>query len=101
MNACLTTMEDCTIIQNFEKGDMRSPNTNKDEPRVNEKINALQIRLIDENGINEKHLICFYDKSGKLMASWYNPENNFTLIRETNLTGYYLTIKYSKNSSII
>ena len=52
MSACLTTMEDCTIIQNFEKGDVRSPNTNKDEPRINEKINALQIRLIDENGMN-------------------------------------------------
>lgn len=31
---------------------MRAPNTNKDEPRINGKINALQIRLIDENGIN-------------------------------------------------
>ena len=31
---------------------MRSPNANKDEPRINEKINALQIRLIDENGMN-------------------------------------------------
>lgn len=45
-------MEDYTIIQNFDRGDMRAPNTNKDEPRINGKINALQIRLIDENGIN-------------------------------------------------
>ena len=45
-------MEDFTITQIFGQGDMRSPNTNKDEPRVNEKITALQIRLIDENGIN-------------------------------------------------
>ena len=45
-------MEDFTITQSFERGDVRTPNTNKDEPRVNEKINAPQIRLIDENGIN-------------------------------------------------
>ena len=45
-------LEDCTIIQNFDRGDARSQNTNKDEPRINERINALQIRLIDENGIN-------------------------------------------------
>ena len=49
---CLTTLEDYTITQVFEKGDVRTPNTNKDEPRINEKINALQIRLIDENGMN-------------------------------------------------
>ena len=45
-------MEDCTITQTFERGDARSPNTNKDEPRINERINAAQIRLIDENGMN-------------------------------------------------
>ena len=45
-------MEDYTIIQNFDRGDARSPNTSKDEPRINEHINALQIRLIDENGTN-------------------------------------------------
>ena len=52
MKMCLTTLEDYTITQVFEKGDVRTPNTNKDEPRINEKINALQIRLIDENGMN-------------------------------------------------
>ena len=31
---------------------MKGPSVNKDEPRINEKITALQIRLIDENGIN-------------------------------------------------
>ena len=50
--AWLTILEDCTIIQNFNREDTRASNVNKDEPRINEKINALQIRLIDENGIN-------------------------------------------------
>ena len=40
------------IIQNFNGANTRSPAVNKDEPRVNEKITSLQIRLIDENGIN-------------------------------------------------
>ena len=41
-------MEEYTITQNFDR-DARTQNVNKDEPRINEKINALQIRLIDEN----------------------------------------------------
>ena len=45
-------MEDFTITQTFDRGDTRAPNTNKDEPRINERINAAQIRLIDENGMN-------------------------------------------------
>ena len=44
-------MEEYTITQNFDR-DARTQNVNKDEPRINEKINALQIRLIDENGTN-------------------------------------------------
>lgn len=45
-------MEETTILNNYNRADTRTPDTNKDEPRINEKINALQIRLIDENGIN-------------------------------------------------
>ena len=45
-------MEDYNIIQNFDGASARNPGVNKDEPRVNEKITSLQIRLIDENGIN-------------------------------------------------
>ena len=45
-------MEDYNIIQNFDGANARNPGVNKDEPRVNEKITSLQIRLIDENGIN-------------------------------------------------
>lgn len=45
-------MEDFNITQNFDGANTRNPGGNKDEPRVNEKITSLQIRLIDENGIN-------------------------------------------------
>ena len=45
-------MEDNTITYTFDRAEARAQNSNKDEPRINEKINALQIRLIDENGIN-------------------------------------------------
>ena len=45
-------MEELNIIQNFDGANTRNPGGNKDEPRVNEKITSLQIRLIDENGIN-------------------------------------------------
>ncbi len=45
-------MEDFNIIQTFDGANARNPGVNKDEPRVNEKITSLQIRLIDANGVN-------------------------------------------------